>query len=485
MQVRYRPTPTLQRFHNDDSPVRGVCGPIGSGKSVGCLAEVIWRAQKMPPCKDGVRRSRTLIARRTYSQLKSTTIETFNQWFGAVGTFKWDSPIRWTAMLEPGDGSKLEIEILFMSLEGPIATVENKLRSLELTCAFVNEAPEVPIEIITAIQSRLGRYPAKRDLPDDAEPFFGLWMDANPPSIRSWWYEMFEVERPKGWKLFRQPGALMLDENGKYVPNPEAENIENLPKGYDYYLDMVESLPETKIRSLILGEYSSDMSGKPVYPRFSAREHVAEERLQPPGRVELIVGCDWGLNPAAVVTCMTPHGALWVLDEIAPHDVPFDQFRDEMLIPLLTNRYRNYPVLVIGDPSGNARSAVWSETVFSSLRSRGIAARPAWTNDIETRINAVAHFLEKRKGFLLDPSCQVLREGFEGGYHYQQRKVTGAVYADKPEKNEYSHVHDALQYAALFYYADTVRDQRRIARMRRRQQWDQYGDARPTRKALV
>jgi hypothetical protein len=49
---------------------------------------------------------------------------------------------------------------------------------------------------------------------------------------------------------------------------------------------------------------------------------------------------------------------------------------------------------------------------------------------------------------LVSPACKVLRKGFAGGYHYRRLKVAGDDrYQDQPNKNEFSHVHDALQYA--------------------------------------
>ena len=42
----------------------------------------------------------------------------------------------------------------------------------------------------------------------------------------------------------------------------------------------------------------------------------------------------------------------------------------------------------------------------------------------------------------------MLRKGFAGGYHYRRVKVAGDErYHDEPNKNAFSHVHDALQYA--------------------------------------
>ena len=40
-------------------------------------------------------------------------------------------------------------------------------------------------------------------------------------------------------------------------------------------------------------------------------------------------------------------------------------------------------------------------------------------------------------------------KGFQGGYCYRRMQVSGERFDDKPEKNMYSHIHDALQYLML------------------------------------
>ena len=45
--------------------------------------------------------------------------------------------------------------------------------------------------------------------------------------------------------------------------------------------------------------------------------------------------------------------------------------------------------------------------------------------------------------------CPRLLEGFEGGYGFK-KKSDNTGYHDYVDKNKYSHVHDALQYMALF-----------------------------------
>ena len=51
---------------------------------------------------------------------------------------------------------------------------------------------------------RLKRYPSMRD---GGPSWSGLIMDTNPPDDDSWWYKLFEEEKPGNARLFKQPGG--------------------------------------------------------------------------------------------------------------------------------------------------------------------------------------------------------------------------------------------------------------------------------------
>lgn len=94
MNVNYvAPGPVSEAFHRDDSFVRGLMGPVGSGKSTACCFEILSRALEQKPSPDGIRRSRWAICRNTYPELKSTTIKTWMDWYQDLATMKWDTPI--------------------------------------------------------------------------------------------------------------------------------------------------------------------------------------------------------------------------------------------------------------------------------------------------------------------------------------------------------------------------------------------------------
>ena len=47
--LKYRAEPTLAKFHRSKAFVRGVRGPIGSGKSVACCWEILRKVLEIQP----------------------------------------------------------------------------------------------------------------------------------------------------------------------------------------------------------------------------------------------------------------------------------------------------------------------------------------------------------------------------------------------------------------------------------------------------
>lgn len=94
----------------DDSFFRGIRGPVGSGKSVGCCVEVFRRALEQKPNDDGVRKSRWAVIRNTNPQLRTTTIKTWLDWFPESdwGNFHWSVP--YTHHIKRND---LDLEVIF------------------------------------------------------------------------------------------------------------------------------------------------------------------------------------------------------------------------------------------------------------------------------------------------------------------------------------------------------------------------------------
>ena len=258
--------------------------------------------------------------------------------------------------------------------------------------------------------------------------------------------------------MFKQPPALMFDADanegeGGYVPNPEAENIQYLAKGYDYYTDQLRTARPEFINVYILGQYGATFDGKPVWPMFTQSDHVSHTPLQMHQAGPLVIGMDFGLMPAAIFTQLDPMGQMAVLHELSPQDLTLEEFIREHLLPTLQHSFPNARPIIVGDPTGGSRSALAQMNSFQMLQSYNLPARPAHTNDPDIRIAAVDYFLQRKGAFIVDSKCTTLIEAMLGGYRYKKRNSSDmdSTYKDKPEKNKFSHPADALQYAALFH----------------------------------
>jgi len=481
--INYVASPTLSRFHASDAMVKGLMGPLGSGKSVGCCIEILTRSQKQAPGPDGVRRTRWAVVRNTYGQLKSTTIKTWQDWIPeAVCPIIYDSPIRGRMKCPLPDGTKMDMEVLFVSLDKPKDAA--KVLSLELTGVWLNEAREIPFEIAKAAYSRTGRYPSISQSPTGIT-WTGMLMDTNPCDTDHWWYKIFEDgsddlknavmegadakddKRDYSWRLFRQPGALIEEHDAQgrvtgYRANNDAENVKNQQLGFQYWFRLTRQYDAEWIRVHCCGEYGSVFDGKPVYAGvYNDTFHLSPRPLGIFRGIPLLLGWDYGLTPACIIGQQAPNGQLRILREYVCERGGIKQFATDTVKPAIAQLFPGMSLDSIGDPAGEQAAQTDMTTPAEWLANLGIPTRKAPTNAFVPRRQAVLDRLTRtidgQPAFILDPSCHALRKGFMGGYMFRRIQVSGteSMYKDEPYKNSFSHPHDALQY--LVMGADSAR----------------------------
>ena len=440
--VIYNASETLSRFHESEAFVRGVRGPVGSGKSTAMCWEIMTRARQQAPSPDGKRRTRWVVVRNTYRELMDTTLKTWLEWFPeeAMGPFSRGDMIHHIRI------DDLDLEVLFRALDRPDDA--KKILSLELTGAWVNEAREVPKGIIDALGDRVGRYPPQRL---GGWTWRGVMLDTNSPDDDHWWYRLAEEERPNGWDFFAQPPGL-IEVDGQWRANQNAENIANLED--DYYLTRAAGKSRDYILIYYANQYGFVQEGKPVYPEYIDHIHSTKELIKPIEGRTIYVGIDFGLTPAAVFGQVTVSGQWRWIDELVTEDMGAVQF-SEVLGPILRGRYAGYQFEIYGDPSGDERSQADSKmTPIRILNSRRIPAMPAPSNDPIIRREAVATALRRmvdgQPGLIVSPKCRITRKGMAGGYAYKRIQVAGDErFHDVADKNRFSHPCEAAQYMML------------------------------------
>ncbi len=459
--LNYKPDgDTIKQFMKDQSFFRGLRGPVGSGKSVSCCIEILRRALEQKVGEDGKRKSRWAVIRNTNPQLKTTTIKTWLDWFpeDEWGKFAWSVP--YTHHIKKGE---LDLEVIFLALDRPEDV--KKLLSLELTGVWINEAREIPKSIIDATTMRVGRYPSMRD---GGPSWYGVIADTNPPDTDHWWsilagesvmpdyitkQEAKMLVKPDNWIFYNQPPAMLeiKDKEGhldRYEDNKDKENGKNLT--HAYYSNIIRGKTKSWIDVYVLNKLGQIEDGKPVYEMFRRDVHVAKSDVAIMKDTSIYVGIDFGLTPACVFG-QRVRGRWLIIDELVAEDMGILRFSDLMKQKMAEYLPRNF--VIFGDPAGDHRAQTDESTPFQILRGRGISARPAPSNDVMLRLESVnvtlSRMVDGESGILIDPKCINIIKGFDGGYNYRRMQVSGERYEDKPNKNRFSHIHDALQYMLL------------------------------------
>ncbi len=444
--------PTIAAFHNSNAFFRGLMGPFGSGKSSACIVgEILRRAQQQRKAPDGRRYFRAAAIRNTRPDLLNTTIKSWLMWVPEkYGKFTWGSPPKHVI-----ETDELYLEVLFLNLDDD-ADIK-KVLGAELTMAWLNEAREIPKSILDALTGRVMRYPPKFL---GGPSWYGIIADTNPPDTEHWWYKMAEGTDPdmdratiemektlasmgvlkpgqKAFEFFRQPSGLA----------PEAENLQNLEKGYYQLLSINKS--KDWVRVYVEGEYGFVIEGRPVYPMYRDSTHARV--VEADDNLPLLIGVDLGLTPAAVIGQRHPNGQWRILDEFVTEDCGLVRFAESLARYI----HDKYPEFLVGggwlDPAGRARDSEerTSQDILKSHTKWNWQYAP--TNDFQPRREVVVSVLNRlidgEPGVLINAGCATLREGFTSKYHFKQVKSSnGAEHHEIPVKNRFSHPHEALQY---------------------------------------
>lgn len=461
----FTPTKTQKEFMTSDLYVRVLAGPVGGGKSVACVHELVRLACLQKPNAKGIRKTRALIVRNTSDQLAQTTRKTVFDWLppGEAGT--WQAVNKtFTLRAKLSDGSTVESEWLFLALDTPDDV--RKALSLEATFLWGNEARELHPDVVDGLLGRINRYPSMKDGgPTRSCALF----DTNMPDEDTWWFNKM-TSPPKNWSIHLQPAAIItpqkyaeitgeepsdeqiLEDNTqtKWVVNPQADNYNNLPASY--YPNLVPGKSEDWLRVYLRSEFGRSLSGTPVYEKtFIPEFHIAESELMPirGESYPIVIGIDFGRTPAAVFKQRDARGRVMTLGEVTSENMGIETFLNTKLNPYIARRFPGCSFICAPDPAGFAKTQLNEMTLVDVLKKAGFKVIKPPTNNPELRIQAVERLLnsqtEGKAMYLVDKSCEMLLKGFKYGYRYKIKR--NGELEDKPDKNEFSHVHDANQYA--------------------------------------
>lgn len=449
--INYTPPTTIREFIKDHRPGElfydWIVGPVGSGKTTGIFFKLVYMAKLQKPGPDGVRRSRAVIVRNTLPQLRDTTLSSWAYWFKDGQAGQWLATQN-KFVLRFDD---VECEVLFR----PLDTADDVARvlSLEVTFAILDEFVQIPREIVDALSARLGRYPSAKD---GGATNWGMWGSSNPETEDNWWFEFLHNNLPENARYFVQPSGF----------SDEAENIENLPGGADYYTNQAKGKSEAWIKQFIDAEWGYSIAGKPVVPTFKADIHVPKKPPLYNPLLPLVFGFDPGIQgTAAIFGQQDFNGRLLVLGELIAVGYGTERFIREMLKPYLRRRFPDIKeVICAPDPAAGNRAQTDERAVADIIR-KHFPVKIETNNRFPLRLDAMEHFTTRLTtdgaALLVDAKeCPVLVRALKGGWRYEMDTKRDIVKTAAPEKNQYSHPGDAFGYLCRYFHKLTEREAR-------------------------
>lgn len=403
-----------------DSKYIAYIGGIGSGKSlIGCITVLHW-AILYP--------GDYLISRQFMPELKDTTYRTFLD-------------ICPPSLIIENRVAEMRIQIktpsgkpswvIFRQLEEP-----EKLRSLNLSGFYIDEANQVSEEAFMLLQGRLRGHGIKKGI-----------LTTNPKGhdwMYRWFFQQDHIKNPEAKKHFH------------LIKAPSTENI-HLPE--DYLPSVMASWDEARIKREIEGSF--DAFEGMVYSDFRRDIHVVRP-FKIPDNWERHIRIDHGYrNPAAVLFCaISPDGEAYFYKEL--------YVREWLIKEIIKGNKKEEKVGLVGfiqgtssfrtakiDPSTKARRGQSGESDFDEYRRHWPESLPPLQlakNDVQLGIDRVKSYLKPdsktHKPLLyIFETCRNLLEEITT-YRYPDLKPNQAglkAEEEKPIKVD-DHALDALRY---------------------------------------
>lgn len=462
------PGPMSLQYAQSDKQVRGMIGPLGSGKTTTMLVTEVFCAIRAPRCVDDVRRYRVLCTRDSYRQLYKTAIPSWQDYFPpTIGQWSGgqDRPAQHDLKFVDEYGP-VEFSVEFAAI--PDGSIRDWLDGYQVTSIIMNAINSHPREVYDFGMQRINRYPARKRLMPGFVNDAHIGFDMNKEDVDHWCYEEFILGFEKEFmQILDFPSGL----------DPAAENAQNLPE--DYYKNIIRGLKSKPwmIEILVKNKWGASRAGQPVYPEYEDAKHLARgedghpKDIEADPGLELCIGLDAGTStggrPSAVFFQVASPYQVRVIDEVYLGRCGPNRFGDAVLAKLDEPHLREaaHDLRAWCDPSAfyghddESDEDTWLDIIEGKL---DVDIDEPESNELEGfRLETIRACLNGHEGgqwmLVLSQRCRMLRRGFNSGYRYKRHERRGEVREEpKPEKTDESHPHDALQHGVTGYFGRSL-----------------------------
>jgi hypothetical protein len=209
--------------------------------------------------------------------------------------------------------------------------------------------------------------------------------------------------------------------------------------------------------------------GMLVHPAFNSDMHIMNDIVPVMSR-PLYFGFDFGLTPACTIEQIDAEGRIYTLHEVTSFGMDLIQMLDNLVMPLLNTKFKGFKIgTTWHDPAGFDPSQANGESCHDVLKRYGFnpdETMGRYQDQIEKRVRATNKTLDRMIGgkpayYLDGKNCPMLKKAFLKEYKYRRLLIGGSdpKYADKPEKNKFSHIIEAHQYFCVGMDEPITRDE--------------------------
>ena len=431
-EIFYEPQDYQMAFHKDTHMIRGLFGGYGSGKTTTAVAEIIDHVLSVP---NGC----TLITAPTMRQLEKTAMKEFQKQMPAELIIEYNKS-KSTMKIYNGH------EILFFPSDD-----DTKIRSLNLSAFYIEEASGINHQIFVELQNRLRNTSAleyKKDVTGK------ILTDANdePIVLKSRLIGIVCSNPDVNWIrtdfLLESADIYGYGSENYFVENPNPYMSSHIIASHqNKYLarDFIErnsvNKPEWWVKRYLFGSF--DYSEGMVYPDFI--KHVVDP-FEIPKTWKRLSGADFGLRDPTVMLMAgidPATGIVYIYNEHYEAGQPVNHHAMIMAEMLrdVPSGYMLFPP--IADPSGKQRSKADLRSLYDHYAEYGVFFQ-AGDNKIESGIAKVFTYFKLGKLKIFSSCVNTVREGV--AYRYEVAELnTKKNLGEKPIDKD-NHAMDSLRY---------------------------------------
>lgn len=462
-------SPTQTEYCLSESVVNVLVSNTGEGKTYASIVAMFVHAQR---CGKPIR---CAIVRDTHENIKNSTAQSIKEDFGDLCRFSNDSK-KCVFFTNP----RVTVDLFGISEEGALG----KLQGNEYALIWLEEPAPMSSKsnaglsegvfnaaLVRAVRQKLPPYcksclhvpkdgskwlsepkkdKEKRRCAECGEllywPHGRLQISMNPADEEHWTFKrLIEVDQvdPDNPLITKRVWFV------KYGENVHVSEVSRQAVKAAYKDD-----PASYLR-YVMGQFSPVYTGKAVTPEYNPEIHLSEAPLEPSHGLLSFCVCDGWHNPSAILGQVTRAGRLVVLDVLRLDGGDIRSLLESQVGPLLESprwkgkarawRVGGDTTMVQPDQSNLQESAakVVAE-FFKPYGARVFEQGPSTWALIKMGLkNGLNRMIQGMPAVYINCECRLLHKGLSGGWHYKTDNA-GNIIGVLPEKNEVSHVCDAL-----------------------------------------